>query len=825
MRQNKFKNRVILLGDWNAQIGFDSLDDEDFSFLGNELGFAHCNENGEEFKIFLQVNDLINISSKIGFNVKVTWKNKNRESQIDHVLISKLHDIRVRYVKGRWTNIKTDHKLLVAGVEIFGISKKIEKKGNFRTLEASALKYDVCNKKYHDELKILNETSGSYFNLDEELQLVSSNLKKAADIALKSSKAPLTPKRRCALNRLNKATNLVKKFPDLLPYKWKLNDRKQEFKGAVRDHEIKRIINFFKNLSDFDITVKVRKSHKFLRDFMFKKKPSLINISKKLWNEVLKDCVGPSLDIFCERDTCPVTPPPTRDEMWNIVLKSSNGKSPGPDGVKVEYIKYADDVTFDRFMKIWNHMWKENEFPSEIYKSVQVPIPKVRNPKSVDEFRRISLCNVVYKVYASWIRNRLRQFTGDPGLHQTAFTEKRSTDDHVFVARRIMEEHWNAGKILFVAALDIKKAFDNMNLDKLKSVLASLNVPSHLIERVLMCVKLDRTRIRWQKQFSEEVNRGKGIKQGCPLSPFLFILIMQSVLLKVTRRLRKVRLIGFGCLRVPTVLAFADDLLILANNKAELEEILTAIEFFLSEVGLEINIDKSKILIRDPAKDLEASDEIILNNKKFNVCRSIKYLGVCLTSTLDRPSTTRQRCMNAVRVSKTVIEFCKMFKPPLEIGLLIYNTVIAPSLLYGTKVATLTKRSRLQLAKYEKLIVKDIWNNCVRKDNEKFNLVKLLRGRTINRRVRVSRLCYYGHILRREYNHPLKLSFHYKLGWRKKGRPSFTWLVSLKHDKERYVDVDWEDLALDKIKLKHRSEGIYNESESEISNLEDSEED
>lgn len=84
----------------------------------------------------------------------------------------------------------------------------------------------------------------------------------------------------------------------------------------------------------------------------------------------------------------------------------------------------------------------------------------------MEDFRRISLCNVIYKPYAKWVKNRLREFTGDPGLHQAAFTEGRSTDDHIFITRRIMEEYWNGGEQLYIASLDIKKAFDNVKIEK-----------------------------------------------------------------------------------------------------------------------------------------------------------------------------------------------------------------------------------------------------------------------------------------------------------------------------------------------------------------------
>lgn len=201
---------------------------------------------------------------------------------------------------------------------------------------------------------------------------------------------------------------------------------------------------------------------------------------------------------------------------------------------------------------------------------------------------------------------------------------------------------------------------------------------------------------------------------------------------------------------------------------------------------------------------------------------------MCLTATLDRKSTNRQRCVNAHKTSRLVLEFCKKFKPSWELGKLIYKTVISPSITYGTKVSVLTKKSRIGMANYEKLILRSIFNHCKKSPNVKFNARKLLDGKTINRRARVGRISYFGHIVRREENHPLKLAYKLKFKKKKEGRPSITWKDSLEADLGRYREInrdEWNELAKDRDKLKKEAEEIYKETTSEISDGESSEED
>lgn len=212
--------------------------------------------------------------------------------------------------------------------------------------------------------------------------------------------------------------------------------------------------------------------------------------------------------------------------------------------------------------------------------------------------------------------------------------------------------------------------------------------------------------------------------------------------------------------------------------------------------------------------------EITLNGRKYKVSEQIKYLGVTLTSTLNRKLTNRQRCVGAFKTSQVVVEFCKKFGPKWEIGKLIYKTVLAPSLIYGTKISVLTKKSRISIANYEKLILRNIFNHCKKSDNVRFNAKKLLDGKTINRKIRIGRISYFGHIMRRDREHPLRKALQLKLEKKKEGRPSLTWNDSLEQDKNRYreiTDAGWIEIAKDREKIKRKSEEIYQDSASEIS--------
>ena len=160
-------------------------------------------------------------------------------------------------------------------------------------LDASALKYECIKERYHIALKKCQQTKNQEDNIDGEYRTLTKKLKKAADEALRSARAPLTPIRKKALNRLRKAVRLVNKHPDMLPYKWKLRDRRQECENAIRSHNERKIRKFYNELNDFDVAVRIKKSYQFLKQFMKRKTMKKTHIPMTKWNETLQESEGP----------------------------------------------------------------------------------------------------------------------------------------------------------------------------------------------------------------------------------------------------------------------------------------------------------------------------------------------------------------------------------------------------------------------------------------------------------------------------------------------------------------------------------------------------
>jgi hypothetical protein len=99
----------------------------------------------------------------------------------------------------------------------------------------------------------------------------------------------------------------------------------------------------------------------------------------------------------------------------------------------------------EQLQKIIEHAWIENDIPVDWITSLQFPIPKVKNPRTVGDYRRISLTSVGYKIYMILLFRRVEEYLEPILPYQAGFIPKRSTSDQIFVLRRILEEKWNEG--------------------------------------------------------------------------------------------------------------------------------------------------------------------------------------------------------------------------------------------------------------------------------------------------------------------------------------------------------------------------------------------
>ena len=264
-------------------------------------------------------------------------------------------------------------------------------------------------------------------------------------------------------------------------------------------------------------------------------------------------------------------------------------------------------------------------------------ITKVRHPQMISQFRPIALCPVLYKIAAKAIANHLRCYMDDIiSEEQSAFVPGRLITDNVLVAFEsvhTLRRRKKGRNTSCALKLDMMKAYDRVKWHYLEAILLRLGFSNALVRLIMKCVTSVRLSVRVNGELQPYFTPSRGLRQGCPVSPFLFLLCAEgfSSLLKyyggnIDRGVR----VSY---RSPWIshLLFADDCLIfLSADTASAQRLNDILRIYGEASGQCVNRDKSAIYFspNTPHNTRQALKHILgVNVEAF----SERYLGLPTT--------------------------------------------------------------------------------------------------------------------------------------------------------------------------------------------------
>jgi hypothetical protein len=274
---------------------------------------------------------------------------------------------------------------------------------------------------------------------------------------------------------------------------------------------------------------------------------------------------------------------------------------------------------------------------------VVVLISKIDNPEEVSQFRPISLCNVVYKIISKMLALRLKKILLEIiSPTQSAFVPGRLITDNVLVAYECVHKIKNKreGKTgLCAVKLDMHKAYDRVESEFLRKIMLRLGFHQDWVDMVMACVTYVSDVVRFNSQLTDSFIPTRGIRQGDPLSPYLFLLCAEGL----SSSLLNVEEIGGiegvkVCTGAPSVshLLFADDSLILLksdlNNAISLQQVLDS---YCANSGQLISVAKSSVFF-SPNTHVDARIQVCNTLNIDTEALSDKYLGLPALVGIDR---------------------------------------------------------------------------------------------------------------------------------------------------------------------------------------------
>ncbi|KAL0293553.1 UNVERIFIED_CONTAM: hypothetical protein Sradi_6930300 [Sesamum radiatum] len=337
--------------------------------------------------------------------------------------------------------------------------------------------------------------------------------------------------------------------------------------------------------------------------------------------------------------------PIQRQEIKDALFDINEDSAPGPDGFSSCFFKatwtiIGEDVC-QAVMEFFNH----GRLLKQLNATLITLIPKVQMPMKVGDFRPISCCNVVYKIITKIMVKRMHLVLEKLiDSCQNAFVPGRSISDNILLAQELLSGY-NQKKLppRCTVKVDLQKAYDMVDWDYLLAVLRLFKFPNRFIMWIEQCITTASFSISLNGSIHGFFSSSRGLRQGDPISPYLFVLVIESLHLIIKSKVTTDTTFQYRwrCKELGIVnLCFADDLLLFCKADPQSVTVLHRIlQEFKDLAGLQANAQKSQVLL---SKTTDPMKQQILNILGFpQGTFPVRYLGVPLiTSKLSLEDCT-----------------------------------------------------------------------------------------------------------------------------------------------------------------------------------------
>lgn len=295
----------------------------------------------------------------------------------------------------------------------------------------------------------------------------------------------------------------------------------------------------------------------------------------------------------------------TDEEIAMAVFQIGPLKAPGPDGFPARFYQCNWDIVKQDIMAAVRRFFHTGSMPSGVNETAIVLIPKIDQPVGLKDFRPISLCNVVYKVVSKCLVNRLRLCLDDlVSDEQSAFVPGRLITDNALLAFECfhsIQKNKQPNKAMCAYKLDLSKAYDRVDWQFLEIAMTRMGFAHKWVNWIMACVTTVRYSIKFNGTLIESFAPSRGLHQGDPLSPFLFLFVVDGLSLVLKEKVAHNDLSPLHvCRNAPGIshLLFADNtLLFFKANQQQAQVVKEVLSNSTCGTGQLINPSKCSIMM------------------------------------------------------------------------------------------------------------------------------------------------------------------------------------------------------------------------------------
>jgi len=275
--------------------------------------------------------------------------------------------------------------------------------------------------------------------------------------------------------------------------------------------------------------------------------------------------------------------------------KLKKGKAAGADGLPNEVWKCGEKRIEEWIWGFCNRVWRGEGWPEQWKDGIIVPLVKKGAGVKVENYRGVTLMPTLYKVYMGVLTERLKEEMEEKDMvpqNQTGFRKGMGVIDNIYVLNFLVNrQRKRKGGMVVATFVALKAAFDSVDREVLMEAMRGRGVREGLRSRIEEVYREKRSRVKVGEKIGQNFWTTREVRQGCPMSPYLFNLVLADVE-EVLRR--------GGCVKLGEekiyCLAYADDMVLLSENEEGLAHMLGKLEGYMDRKRLEVNVGKTKVM-------------------------------------------------------------------------------------------------------------------------------------------------------------------------------------------------------------------------------------
>ena len=313
------------------------------------------------------------------------------------------------------------------------------------------------------------------------------------------------------------------------------------------------------------------------------------------------------------------------NDVLLALKKSKNGSSPGLDGLPCEVYKFFWIDLKKSIMDCFNYSFKIGSLADSQRQGMICLLHKGKgcNREDISSWRPITLTNYDYKLLAKVLSMKLVPFLDEcVDSDQHAFIKGRSIANMLREIDDIVEFAKSEALKGMILSLDYAKAFDTLSVNAIIKAAKYFNIGDNFIKWIQILLYKRESCVRNGGFLSPFFLMHRGVRQGCPISPLLFIMTVELLAINIRKDENIKGIYIPGSKRPIKIRQYADDTTMFLKDVIDFREILSKIKKFAEFSGLNLNKNKSFVMM--------LSDSTKKNHLKFGIrfVNQIKVLGI-----------------------------------------------------------------------------------------------------------------------------------------------------------------------------------------------------